>query len=182
MTLFALAQNPGILEKLKQEIKDVYDKESPVTLETLNKMNWLSAIMKESLRVYNPAALGTGLRKASRDHKIGNIMIKEGSMVISSFTHKTFDPQFFEDPMSYNPQRWIDKPSVSDPYAYTPFWAGPRNCIGQHLALIEAKIVLCEFIKKFDFELPKDYKLELGIKKGYGPADNLPMKLTVKNE
>ena len=182
MTLFALAQNPTMLERLQEEIKEIYDKESPPSLDTLNKMNWLSALLKETLRVYNPVGLGTGLKQASRDHKIGDIDIRKGSMVVGTFVHKAFDSEFFEDAFNYNPQRWLDKPNVSDPYAYTPFWAGPRNCIGQHLALMESKIIICEFIKRFDFELPKDYKPELGLKKGYGPIDNLPMKLTIRNK
>lgn len=178
----ALAQNPPMLERLREEIKEIYEKESPPSLNTLNKMDWLSALLKESLRVNNPVALGTGIRKASRDNQIGDISIKEGSIVIASFLHKTFNPQLFEDPMGYNPQRWLEKSSISDPYAYTPFWAGPRNCIGQHLALIESKVILCEFLKKFNFELLEDYKSKVGQRVAFDLVDNVPMNLTVKQE
>lgn len=171
-----------MLERLRDEIKEIYDKDVPPTLDTLNKMNWLSAILKETLRVYNPVALGTGMKNASQDHQIGDINIQKGSMVIASFIHKSFDSEFFEDPLTFNPQRWLDNPNVSEPYAYTPFWAGPRNCIGQHLALIEAKIILCEFVKRFDFEVLEDKKSKEDLVKGFDPNKNLPMKLILRND
>lgn len=182
MTLYQLAQHPEMLAKLREEIRDIYDKESTPSMDALNKMNYLSALFKETLRLYNPVGIGAGFRTANKDHKLGNIEVKKGTMVGASFVHNDFDPQYFEDPQGYNPQRWIDTPNMSDPYIFTPFWAGPRNCIGQHLALMEAKIIICEFVKKFDFEMKPDFKLKLGTKRAYGPMEDLPMHLTPRKQ
>ena len=180
MSLYALTQHPETLKKLRDEIQEIYEKDTPVTIETLNKMNWLAAILKETLRMYNPTGAGAGFRMASKDHQIGDIQIKKGTMVGACLIYDSFHSKYFDDAFEYNPQRWIDKPTVNESYAYTPFWAGPRNCIGQHMALIEAKAVICEFVRAFDFEMIKGYKLKLTNKKAYGPADSLPMTLTLR--
>jgi cytochrome P450 len=182
MTLYNLTQHPEMLQKLKQEIHDIYNKESPISIDCLNKMNWLTGCLKETLRLYHPTGIGPGFKEASQDHKIGDIEIQKGTRVVASLVHSDFSQVYFDDPMNFQPQRWIDKPSLSESYAFTPFWAGPRNCIGQHMAMIEAKIMMCEFINRFDFEMVKDYKLKMSTTKGYGPENDLPMNLTVRKE
>jgi len=181
MVLYSLTQNPEMLAKLREEIAEIYDKEDPITVDSLNKMDYLTAIIKEALRLYNPIGIGPGFKEASEDHKLGDITIQKGTRVVASLVHTNFQSKYFEDPTGFKPERWLKKENLpTDPYAFTPFWAGPRNCIGQHLAMIEAKIMVCEFVKMYDFELIKDYKLKLGIEKGYGAMGDLPMNLTLR--
>jgi len=180
MTLYALQKHPDYLSKVLKEVHEIYNKEDPISYDSLNKMNWLSAVLKETLRVYNPTAIGPLFRTASVDHKIGDIHVKKGSMIGTAAVFSSFDSAHFEDPATFSPQRWLDNPVINDAYAYTPFWAGPRNCIGQHLATIQAKIIVCEFLKKFEFETVKDYQLKMDNLKAYGPPDDLPMMLRLK--
>ena len=72
----------------------------------------------------------------------------------------------------------MEKTLKQQPYVFTPFSAGPRNCIGQHLALIEAKIILALFLRKFEFKANPDYKLRMGLSLVYEPIDPLLLKLT----
>ena len=65
-------------------------------------------------------------------------------------------------------------------YAYTPFSAGPRNCIGQHLAIIESKVIMSEFLNRFDFELKEGYKLKMCLRFLYEPFDELTLVLKPK--
>ena len=181
MTLYELTRNPEMLDKLRQEILEIYDQEEHASIESLNKMDWLTSLLKETLRLYNPVGVGAGSKQAIEDHIIGDIKIQKGAVVMSSFIDSQFDPKYFEEPLKCHPQRWADKTCGQEPYVYTPFWAGPRNCIGQHFAMIEAKVILCEFVKKFDFSLKDGYKLTLSVNKAYGPTDDMPMHLKVRN-
>ena len=181
MTLYALSKNPELMATLMQEIEEIYNKEDPISVNSLNKMDWLSATIKETLRVYNPAAIGPAFRTAIEDHKIGDIHIKKGTIAGTAAVFSSFDSVHFDDPSTFQPKRWIDNPNANDPYAYTPFWAGPRNCIGQHLALIHTKIIVCEFLKRFELDTLNGYQLKMDNIKAYGPSDDLPMKLKLKS-
>ena len=101
--------------------------------------------------------------------------ISSGAVAI----HKHKD--YWVDPETFNPQRWLDKEKVIDAYAFTPFSAGPRNCIGQHLALIESRIILSEFLMTFDFHIREDYELKMNIKFTYEAADDIKVDLFPKN-
>jgi len=181
MTLYALSLNPDIQEKLREEITKNYDTETdPISLYSLNKLNYLSATLKETLRVYNPTSFGPTFKSSVKDHNIGDIKVKKGTIVGAAHIFTYFNAKYFDNPHDYNPQRWIEKPNVSETYAYTPFWAGPRNCIGQHLAMLEARIILCEFIRMFDFKVSKNYKLRMNALKGYGPEGGLKMDLNIR--
>jgi len=68
-----------------------------------------------------------------------------------------------------------------DPFSHIPFGAGPRNCIGQYLAMNEARAVLALFVKLFDYELTdKNYDLKMAIRFTYEPAEKLMYKMKVK--
>lgn len=57
------------------------------------------------------------------------------------------DPDNFESPKEFRPERWLEAVKDYDPFAYIPFSAGPRNCLGQHLAMIEMKVMIVTFLR-----------------------------------
>ena len=94
----------------------------------------MAAFTKEVLRVYPPAP-GTLPRIANEDHEIGDFKVKKGTIISAFFTPSLFNPKFFKDPDSFNPGRFLEKGNSDEgwkhePFAYLPFSAGPRNCIG----------------------------------------------------
>jgi len=94
-----------------------------------------------------------------------------------------FHPKYYDDPEKFNPNRWIgsDAPTKKlDSFVFTPFSAGPRNCLGQHLAMIETKIILIKLLQKFDFKLCENYKMKWGFKGLYEPVDPILLDLKTK--
>lgn len=65
--------------------------------------------------------------------------------------------QHFKDPDVYNPERWLtDEWKSAPPYAYIPFSAGPRNCIGQHMAMFEIKVMIAFILSNFNISITDD--------------------------
>jgi len=98
------------------------------------------------------AAPSTGIfkREAVRDHYIGNIPIKKGMILAINMDSNHFKQEFYKNPETFNPDRWDDiDASKSDPYSFYPFSSGLRNCIGQHLAMIEGKIALIHLLIRY---------------------------------
>jgi len=180
MTLYNLTQNPEYVEKLKTEIEQIYDKDEVLTADTLQGMDEMHNVLKETLRMYTPAPM-TFFRVALVDHKIGDFEVKKGTCIRPMFISVFHDERHFSKPEQFDPSRWRENTaSKLDPYAFTPFSAGPRNCIGQHLAIVESKIIVAEFLKKFDFKLKEGYKLKMQIRFLYEPTDELIFELVPK--
>ena len=176
MTLYHLAKNPQYLKDLKEERMKTYNQEKVVTAETLQKMDVLHTVLKETLRLHTPAS-GMFGRSALQDHKLVDLDIKKGDIVKVEFMASFRNEKNFEDPEEFKPYRW-NTINLKEPFAFAPFSGGPRNCIGQHLAIFEAKVIVSEFLERFEFKLPDDYKLGMTIRFLYEPRDELKLILT----
>ncbi len=181
MTLYNLTQNPEYIEKLQKEISQIYDKEEVLTADALQSMDELHNVLKETLRIHTPAPF-LFLRCARVDHMIGDLEVKKGTLVGPNFMAVTHDERYFPNAEKFDPSRWKENVAGKiDPYAFTPFSAGPRNCIGQHLAIVESKIIVAEFLKKFDFKLKEGYKLKMQMRFLYEPSEELFLELKSKS-
>jgi cytochrome P450 len=150
-TWWLLAQNPEAEQKLHAELDSMLGGRTP-TLDDVAKLKYTEHILTESLRLY-PPAWGTA-RVAIEDHEIGGYKVPKGTGV--SFTQWTMhrDPRWFENPEKFSPERWEDGLAKRLPrFAYFPFGGGPRQCIGNTFALMEATLVLTTIAQKFRFRL-----------------------------
>lgn len=181
MALYLLYNNPVYIQKLQKEIKEIYDRNNTITMDDLNQMEMMHAVLKEALRFYTPAPT-VFPRLAETDHDLGGIKIKKGSSVRPTPIFNYSNPKYFEEPEKFYPERWLEKKEQNlDSYVFIPFSAGARNCIGQHLSIIEAKIIIAEFLKRFDFKIdPEDYKLIMGFGFLYEPKHKIMVNLTNK--
>uniref|UniRef100_A0A674BAC2 Cholesterol 24-hydroxylase n=1 Tax=Salmo trutta TaxID=8032 RepID=A0A674BAC2_SALTR len=143
-----LGRLPEILTK--QEVDDVLGMKQEINFDDLGKMTYLSQVLKETLRLY-PTAPGTS-RFIPNDIVINGIPIPAGvTCVFNSYVCGRLD-KFFEDPLKFDPERF--HPDAAKPYyCYYPFALGPRSCLGQTFAQMEAKVVMAKLLQRFDFSL-----------------------------
>jgi len=179
MVLYYLEKNPEFLEKINQERENIYDTEKNLKIDALQSMDHLTSAVKETLRIATPVPWIL-MRDTLEDHSVGDMKIKKGTLIKCEFYPSFYSSKYFEDPEEFKPERWMDTQNKIDPFAFIPFSAGSRNCIGQHLAVLEAKIIISEFLEKFDFKLPEDYKMKTGLRFLYEPLDPLKFILTPK--
>lgn len=94
-------------------------------------MKYLSNFINECFRFYTPAP-GTLVREAVKDHFLGEFLIKKGTNLFALFNIDCVNPNIVKDQDKFNPDRWDDALMKNLPsYSFTPFSAGPRNCIGK---------------------------------------------------
>jgi cytochrome P450 len=150
-TWWLLAQNPAAEKKLHAELDGVLSGKAP-TLDDVAKLKYTENVLTESLRLY-PPAWGTA-RVAIEEHEIGGYKVPKGTGI--SLTQWTMhrDPRWFDAPEEFRPERWEDGLAKRLPrFAYFPFGGGPRQCIGNTFALMEATLVLATTAQRYRFRL-----------------------------
>jgi cytochrome P450 len=149
-TWYLLGKHPEAEVKLMVELEEVLEGRTP-TVHDLPRLRYADAVIKESMRLYPPAwAVG---REAIEDCVIGGYHVPaETQMFISQYvTHR--DPRHFDNPETFDPDRWQDGRTNDLPaYAYFPFGGGPRLCIGSSFAKMEAVLLLAAVARRFRLE------------------------------
>ena len=180
--LYLLSRNCGSLEKLHQEIDENIKDENKITYDEINKLEFLNAVIKETMRICGPGIFSIQ-RYTSKAMKLGKYFIKKNTGIMFSFVSNFYDEEIFSNAYEFKPERWVgesgNKLSQIDPYIFIPFSAGSRNCIGQHLAILEAKITLLKFLKKYRFEL-KNKEVKYDVKFLYEPAEPLLFDIKIR--
>ncbi|NWX17662.1 CP4V2 protein, partial [Aegotheles bennettii] len=147
--LYLLGRNPEAQKKVHRELDEVFgNTERPVTVDDLKQLRYLECVVKESLRLFPSVPLFA--RTLREDCSIRGYQIPKGAnvLVITYALHR--DPEIFPDPEEFRPERFLPENSKGrHPYAYVPFSAGPRNCIGQRFAQMEEKTILALILRRF---------------------------------
>jgi cytochrome P450 len=150
-TWWLLAQNPAVEAKLHAELDGVLGDRAP-SLDDLPKLSYTGHVITESLRLY-PAAWGTA-RLAVEDHEIAGYPVTKGMGVAMAQWVVHRDPRWYDAPEEFRPERWQGDLLKRLPrFAYFPFGGGPRQCIGNTFALMEAALVLATIAQKFRLQL-----------------------------
>jgi cytochrome P450 len=206
-TFYLMSQNPSALQKLRDEHDEVFGgtSEAPRLLreqpQLLSKLTYTTAVIKEVLRLFPPAS-GFRLGRPGVDlYGNGNRYPTENSRiwVLHSVLHR--NPRYWKEPLSFIPERFLVGPE--DPLypvkgAWRPFEHGPRNCLGQTLAMLDLRISLVMTMRTFNVKpaydewdklhgIPKlrtcTFQGERAYQIGHGgahPADALPCRISVR--
>jgi len=156
-TWMLLAQNPPIEKKFHEELDGVLGGRAP-SVEDLPKLAYLNHVLTESLRLY-PAAWGMA-RLAAEEHEIAGYPVRVGYGVAFAQWVVHRDTRWFEAPLEFRPERWENGLAKHLPrFAYFPFGGGPRQCIGNTFALMEASVVLATIGQKYRFALMPGHRV-----------------------
>jgi cytochrome P450 len=170
---YALAQNPQVAARLHDELDRVLGGRMP-TLEDLRQLPYTLQVIKEVLRLHPPAPFY--VRDAIAPDRIGGFDVTPGTAVMLSpyFTHR--HPRFWERPDELDPDRWTrERESARHAYAYHPFAAGPRICIGNNFSLLESHLLLAMLAQHFAPRLLAGYAARWQMQGVLGLLDGLPM-------
>jgi cytochrome P450 len=155
---YLVDQHPEVADRMHAEALEVLGDRLPV-LEDLNRLPYTTMVIQETMRLYPPV---WGLtRRALADDVVGGYRVPAGSdVMISPYTlHR--HPGFWPDPQRFDPLRFEQaNADVTHRYAYIPFGAGPRVCVGSHLGMMEATFVASMVARKFRLGLVPGRKVK----------------------
>jgi cytochrome P450 len=153
-TWYLLAQHPEIERKLVAELKAALNGRPPAVTD-LPRLPYAEMIIKESMRLYPPAwIIG---REAVSGFEINGYSFPAGAQVSMSPWLMQRDPRYFDQPEEFRPERWAgDQIKQLPKYAYFPFGGGPRLCIGNSFAMMEAILILATIIQRYHLDLVPD--------------------------
>jgi cytochrome P450 len=150
-TGYLLAQHPEVDARLAAELAEALG-ERPPTVGDLPRLRYADMVVTEAMRLYPPAyALG---RQATRPSELAGRPVTKGDIIAAPTWVVHRDMRWFEAPLEFRPERWADGLAQRLPrFAYFPFGGGPRQCIGNAFAQMEAVLILAAIAQRFRLSL-----------------------------
>jgi cytochrome P450 len=174
-TCWLLARHPGVAAAVAAEVRDVLGGRRPA-FDDVARLRLTRMAIEEAMRLY-PPVWGIG-RQAIGEDRIGGHRLPAGAVVNVSpwVTHR--HPAFWPEPERFEPARFAPDAVASRPrFAYFPFGGGPRQCIGESFALLEAQLVLAMVVQRFHLALLPGHTVEPEVHLTLRPRGGLPMVL-----
>jgi cytochrome P450 len=148
-TLWALGRHPDIQERVAAEVADMGDRE--LTPEDVPRLGYTVQVLHEALRLCPSAAAVS--RVALQDMDVDGYRVQAGDMLAVGIYAVHRDPSLWDDPLTFDPERFSPANAKGrDRWHYLPFGAGPRSCIGDHFAMLEATLALATIIRRREIQ------------------------------
>ncbi|KAF8782456.1 Cytochrome P450 4c3 like protein [Argiope bruennichi] len=151
--LYLIGLHKDVQEKVREELNQIFgdDTERDVNTDNLKDMKYLDCVLKESQRLF-PSVPVIG-RQTSEDTTICGYPVPKGWSCVVLVYELHRDESVFPNPEKFDPDRFLPENSLNrHPYAYIPFSAGPRNCIGQKFAQMEQKVIVSTILRHYAIE------------------------------
>lgn len=200
-TLFLLGSSPEYQERVVEELDSIFgdDTETPATMKNLLDMRYLECCIKDALRLFPSVPMmarmvGEDVTISKSKRKIPNFSLPayntlcfQGGKLVPAGTQAIImtyalhrNPRVFPKPEQFNPDNFLPENCAGrHPFAYIPFSAGPRNCIGQKFAILEEKAVISTVLRKYKIEaVDRREDLTLLGELILRPKDGLRVKIT----
>ncbi|XP_019867386.1 cytochrome P450 4d2 [Aethina tumida] len=175
---YLLANYPEVQKLAYEEQCNIFfeDKDRPATMRDLQEMKYLENVIKETLRYYSTVPFYSRDVSDDIEYENGKIIPKGTTIIIFAYGVSR-DKDNFDEPEKFDPSRF-DRMDGKNPFAYVPFSAGPRNCIGQKFAMLEMKCILSKLIRKYEL-LPSipEHKIKLAAETVLKSANGVFMRI-----
>lgn len=173
---YYLAQYPEVLAELQKEVDAVLSGERLPNFDDLGRLPYTLMVIKETMRIM--PTVSTFPRQLMVDTHLGNYQLKAPSSILISPYLLHHDKRYWQEPELFNPQRFSAENEAQIPkYAYLPFGGGPRICIGNHFALMEAQILLALIVSRYHLRLSPNTKIDTIYHITAYPKDGLMLQL-----
>src|SRR5262249_2121247 len=171
---------PEVEARLVAEVDEVLQGE-PATAAHLPRLRYTDWVLKETMRLYPPVpSIG---REALEDYEVMGYRIPKGAQVSFAQCVVHRDARWFDDPVTFRPERWDNDLIRKIPRcAYFPFGEGPRICIGNSFALMEAVLSVATVVQKYRLAAVPDFKLDILPSITLRPRNGLPMIVTERKK
>lgn len=157
-TFYLLSQHPEAAARLHAEVDDVLAGRPPAMAD-LPRLPFTRMVLHEALRLYPPA--WSLARRAIEDDQLAGYPIPAGSIVHISLYALHRHPRLWEAPDAFRPERFSDdQVEQRHKFAYLPFSAGPRKCIGDQFAMTEGQLILATVAQRYDLTLAPDQRID----------------------
>jgi cytochrome P450 len=171
-----LAQHPAVADAVRHEVSAALGKRAPA-LSDLARLPLTRRVIDETLRLYPPVAAISRETYAPDEIDGYAIPARSGVMMSAYVTHR--HPAFWRDPERFDPDRFLPENSANRPrFAYFPFGGGPRLCIGNEFALMEAQILLAMIMQRYRVDVAPGHTVEHEIRVTLRPKQ--PMRMVVR--
>jgi cytochrome P450 len=175
---YSLALHPHVQDRLLHEIDTLVSDGKQDDYEAVTGLKYLEAVIMETLRFY--PTIPRVDRLAIEDCYLGNIFVPKNTPIVISVYNMHHDPEYFEEPEIYDPERFLpENKSRHHPYAFVPFAAGPRNCVGMRFAMYEMKLCLVKILSQYRFEKSHQTKVPLEYYSGQAVMAPIDVKLSI---
>jgi cytochrome P450 len=174
-SLYLLSEHPQTVQRLATELETVLAGRPP-SLADVPQLQYAEAVLLEAMRLY-PPIFGIG-RESIAECQLGGHILPAGTNIYIAPWVIQRDARFFDEPDAFRPDRWLDGLARRLPrFAYFPFGGGPRLCMGQQFAMLEAVLVLSTIAQRWRLEHAPVARVELVPALTLRPRHGMRMRL-----
>ncbi len=157
--LYLLARHPEHIEAIRDEVHAVIG-DGPMDFASLHQLEYTARVLDEALRLYPPFWMID--RIALADDEVAGVRVPAGTMVIPYIYGTHRNPAHWTDVERFDPRRFErERAAERHPFAYIPFGAGPRICLGSNMAMMQMLLIVATFVRRYDFRMASDAPVDI---------------------
>jgi cytochrome P450 len=183
VTYFLLTHLP-VLSRLQEEVRNAFNSEDEITIVSVNKLDYMFAVLNEALRLYPPSPESFKRVTPPSGCEIAGRFVPGNTSVAVSQWSANHSAANFVRVDEFIPERWMGEEEFKNDRrkVVQPFSVGPRNCIGRNLAFAEMRLILARLVWNFDMEHTEESRNWMKDKKIWFTFEKRPMMVNLRPE